>query len=722
MNDPSILKYLEKFQKSPKKRPTILQQTLLPWLKQQGTSEAQHRSKTSNRMSWLHSLRDKKSSSKRKSLPADTGICQSILLPWWRVLIECVPYVHLAEQGFYFDCIVAIMSRYEFIAYDLRSRTIPAEDTQYTGLLRATLEYAIDITSISNPPPGAVIFCAHILALCFFKVPGLASSLLANLPVKPSAIKRLQREMMDNAASHAKRSSSSSDMYASLPTHLHPLMKAPTTPTTKRTGDTFHFTPQWLARWQTSDRAFFILFYQYYHTCLMSYIAEAIPEPQLLSLHERNAILAISPGYMHLSAYMAARVITLLQTQYTASPPTASKEAVSTILALSAQQRKTSLSNKPRALEAATRRYAYCLTWCSTSASLFNDMLNVWLRTIVTSIRWTDSESVFCLLDLIDNVIADLQRKSGNLPPVDLPFLIHALQLILERADSAIIHLRTFALIYTHFDFLTQRVDLLDVLCNRVLLQPYIFESFITHWHSSVRAYYLQCLFWRVSPLWSSEFVCWDPSLPNSCDGKRCFRDSWLQGSTASTFDGITDRAKYRQCTLEIHRTLEVLLKLFRQHHAYLNQQLESRKLDSSKERQKFLAQLQSSSCSTTAQQQQQQQTHFRSQLLTVTSTTSTSNKKYQREIYVFPSPYRLSFIGDDTSDDADSGYISSGNTTPRPSLLPDNNWQYRATAHVYATKAIEEIQSLTQFARVTPSIPSSLSVDWPSAWTNPLL
>lgn len=164
-------------------------------------------------------------------------------------------------------------------------------------------------------------------------------------------------------------------------------------------------------------------------------------------------------------------------------------------------------------------------------------------------------------------------RKSGNLPPVDLPFLIHALQLILERADSAIIHLRTFALIYTHFDFLTQRVDLLDVLCNRVLLQPYIFESFITHWHSSVRAYYLQCLFWRVSPLWSSEFVCWDPSLPNSCDGKRCFRDSWLQGntilfspaksvrfmvhglihqigSTASTFDGITDRAKYRQCTL----------------------------------------------------------------------------------------------------------------------------------------------------------------------------
>lgn len=165
-----------------------------------------------------------------------------------------------------------------------------------------------------------------------------------------------------------------------------------------------------------------------------------------------------------------------------------------------------------------------------------------------------------------------------------------------------------------------------------------------------------------------------------------------------------------------------MLLKLFRQHHAYLNQQLESRKLDSSKERQKFLAQLQSSSCSTTAQQQQQQQTHFRSQLLTVTSTTSTSNKKYQREIYVFPSPYRLSFIGDDTSDDADSGYISSGNTTPRPSLLPDNSWQYRATAHVYATKAIEEIQSLTQFARVTPSIPSSLSVDWPSAWTNPLL
>ena len=88
--------------------------------------------------------------------------------------------------------------------------------------------------------------------------------------------------------------------------------------------------------------------------------------------------------------------------------------------------------------------------------------------------------------------------------------------------------MRTLAFVFTNFGFLTQRPELLDMLCNKILLHPYLFERFIIHWNSGVRIFYLQCLFWRIRPLWSFSTVQWGfkDNLKSACDGFKCW-NAW---------------------------------------------------------------------------------------------------------------------------------------------------------------------------------------------------
>lgn len=87
--------------------------------------------------------------------------------------------------------------------------------------------------------------------------------------------------------------------------------------------------------------------------------------------------------------------------------------------------------------------------------------------------------------------------------------------------------MRTLAFISNHFGFLTPRTDLLDLVCNRILLQPFCFERFALHWHTGVQSYYLAILFWHVRPLWSKDPVRW-LQAGEGCDGRRC-RDAWCR-------------------------------------------------------------------------------------------------------------------------------------------------------------------------------------------------
>lgn len=60
---------------------------------------------------------------------------------------------------------------------------------------------------------------------------------------------------------------------------------------------------------------------------------------------------------------------------------------------------------KPRSIDAATRRYAYCLAWCSFEVheNLFQDMINVWMRCIIRDVRWPDAKGVYCKCEKYKN-------------------------------------------------------------------------------------------------------------------------------------------------------------------------------------------------------------------------------------------------------------------------------------------------------------------------------
>lgn len=111
---------------------------------------------------------------------------------------------------------------------------------------------------------------------------------------------------------------------------------------------------------------------------------------------------------------------------------------------------------------------------------------------------------------------------------LDLPFVLHTLNIILVQCDNTIVQMRVLVFIYSQFSSLTEsHPDLMAMLCNRILLHPFVFERYLTHWHSGVRVIFLQCLFWRLRPLWSSAAVPWKPtpvsSTQRECNGKYCW-------------------------------------------------------------------------------------------------------------------------------------------------------------------------------------------------------
>ena len=66
---------------------------------------------------------------------------------------------------------------------------------QHRKMLTQTLQYAIDRLNQKGVYSNVIAFCARILAICFFKLPGVAFGLLHALPVSRSYISRMAKTM-----------------------------------------------------------------------------------------------------------------------------------------------------------------------------------------------------------------------------------------------------------------------------------------------------------------------------------------------------------------------------------------------------------------------------------------------------------------------------------------------------------------------------------------------
>ncbi|KAI7857858.1 hypothetical protein BDC45DRAFT_602945 [Circinella umbellata] len=744
-----LTKTLEKFKKNQRRKSQIVEQTLLVWLRNNSSNDTNVRPtpKTSHSES-VRSTTDKHTAKKKSDDPvykkkktlkgilslrnnSKKSVSQQqpsgdskkvnpssnpsssmilILLQWWRALIETVQFLQHTERTRYFDSLIEIVSREEFLYYDhaptaeILGRNCSNDVkskwpylSEYHELLNSTLNYAIVTADTSAVHPGTVIFCAHTLALCFFKVPGLASALLQTLPVEEDTVLSIRKELIgDDDVSAQEYSSYQTRLCKAMPVHLTNCNED------RQLQVPLKSTGHWISRWKTSDRSLFIMFYQKYHINLNAYINAAQggnDKREPLPIETRNIFLVLSPGYVHFASYLTEKVSSLLRTsvmdemsrcnEYTAATVSAStaatqhQQTLSSLLherpssvaaakttaaelpnrpgspavlpmvtrtppitrpsspttttiglepAPSTSRSNSSVSTgtpeinvisantnninnvdqkqthtgKPKGLDSATRRYAYCLTSCAIDPAgsssdnsgrnhhhhkntfditAYQDMINVWLRAITKTISWTSPESAFCLIDFFENVIIELQKNhyNGIFPLVDIPFILHVVHLLLVKTDNTIVHMRTLAFVFTNFGFLTQRPELLDMLCNKILLHPYLFERFIIHWNSGVRIFYLQCLFWRIRPLWSFSTVQWGfkDNLKSACDGFKCWNawneeqhddnDPFISGHNQTQMKGDISISEHRKYALEVHLTLETLLASFLQQYTRLD-------------------------------------------------------------------------------------------------------------------------------------------------------
>ncbi|KAI8071380.1 hypothetical protein BC940DRAFT_294314 [Gongronella butleri] len=308
----TLRKLLTKFQTKIKHRHHLLKHQVLPWF--HGQHECQDGGTPPRAMD-----------------PALEDQAVLILLRWWRTLILRVQHVNYTERSLYFECIVEIIARPEFLDYDYEHAADSYEDwygvveqqtlatrtclEEYRFLLVTTLHYAMDRLNHKAIYSNMISFCAKILALCFVKVPSVANSLCQLLPVKAAMMRRVVAEMGANVNDLDQRQR----LEKLFPVFLHPLMtthlpsykqhlseQAPQQAALTLTGN-------WVRRWQSDDSELFFWFYRHYHVTMQSYLLQACTCG--LSVAQRHGVLVCAPGYAYLAGYVGSKMQALLNMQ-----------------------------------------------------------------------------------------------------------------------------------------------------------------------------------------------------------------------------------------------------------------------------------------------------------------------------------------------------------------------------------------------------------------------
>ncbi|KAL0093807.1 hypothetical protein F4703DRAFT_1831751 [Phycomyces blakesleeanus] len=711
----TMRKALVKFEEKPRQRQATVKKHLLPCLHQHDlvplpskkfkkTSYDTIKPLTETTGSTLSFWEQKANAILRCSFSSKDKELQSgrlVLLKWWKILLENASEVSYTERTIYYECILEIMSRNEFVDYDhtepftydqwvstisengtkyqfcdTRSKSLIGE---YRHMLNTTLKYAIEKMNQKALYSDIIVFCAKVLALCFFKVPGVASSLIRISEIQPNIIRRLRLEMggLNDCAQYH------SYLQYAFPQHLHSIMRYDSqvtqlnAPAGNKKSPTEVF-GNWVRRWKSDDSELFFSFYRQYHATLDTFISAVFPTLHQQTLHQRNSMLAVSPGYVYIVSFFTSKVDSLLHREInsvtTMHPAQVSKEsspqpsttthvknepfltseselqikqgtctqtsleqpsndinaysdaikalenkdmsdsaimdAQAAILSFGEQARqnqepvaKQFLSSnylpqhigKPPPLEVTTKRYAECLAWTtivSSTSGLYQDMINVLLRTVIKKTSLSCVESVFCLLDFIEATIHEIKSihlTPSNLP-IDMPFLNHTIRILLVQSDHSITLLRTLSFVYMHFSFLTPTAELLDFLAVQILLEPSTFERLLLHWGRHVRVFFLRCLMWRVGRVWTSMSIRWgnahDRAMQRGgrgddvlCDGRECLK-VWMKNNNLLKSKGIHPNASiqqklsYDQCALEVHLVLEAMLESFHNQYSHLQKHL----------------------------------------------------------------------------------------------------------------------------------------------------
>ncbi|KAI8583756.1 hypothetical protein K450DRAFT_195503 [Umbelopsis ramanniana AG] len=537
-------KALVRFHNKDRHKLDILRHQLLPWLARR------------------HPANQKEISSGR-----------NILLRWWRALMNTVVHTVYNERSYYFEAILEIMIRPEFVEFDrcgssdykqwanldcsikLTDPAMEEDYRTYRSLLLNTLQYAIDRLNQKAVYSNVIVFCAKIFALSFFKIPGMSKALLQVLTLPKSIYRRVQTEM----GWFEELSNYRQDVISVIPHHLRDLIcddyrtltnniklgKSNTPKPIEQAGN-------WLRRWQSDDSELFFAFYKHYHMVLKEYLQPMNAGLGHRSSQHNTAMLSAAPAYVFLASFFQGKIDSLLHREinsvttivqwdsngiprdnsqhhpvgmeddpsFEANPviggsSTDDGRPINTFIANSPPPPGAN-HGKPKVLELATRRYADCVvkSVLSCDQGTFHGMADVWVRTAIKRTKLCAVESIFCLFDLLEMIVHDFTahpEKNGTLCslPINVPFILETIRTILQNSDHTVALVRTLSFVYNHFELLTRDPASANDLCLDTLLNPSTFERLLLHWSRNVRVFFIRTLIWRVGTIWKDAQVSW---------------------------------------------------------------------------------------------------------------------------------------------------------------------------------------------------------------------
>ncbi|KAG0328624.1 hypothetical protein BG004_002500 [Podila humilis] len=451
---------------------------------------------------------------------------------------------------------------------------------QYRKTLTQSLQYAIERLNQKGVYSNVITFCAKILALCFFKLPGVAFGLLHALPASRSYVSRVAKAM-----NIARENSGMPQIMNFFPDHLSSICFEGSGSwwrefeKQKRRMATGESTPpmemfgNWVRRWQSDDSELFFAFYRHYHHCLAQYLEAPLHRLQAggwATSAIAPKVYAGAPGYLYLSAFFLTKIEGLVHREIhpvttivqfepnsgngangavdrdramasvatgefpgTAAPPAVKLSNGSDGNNNNSDDRKDNNNNsnnnnnngaqsatgKPKVLDMASRRFVETIVAIMEDhGNIYGAMLDIWIKAVVTKTSVYDVESVFCLLDFLDMLIAELESResirlydselssvplnsgpSSIFVPIHVQFILTTLHLLLSSSDHTVTLMRTISFIYQNFSLLTGTIQSLEQLTLGTLLSPPIFEKCYLHWARNVRLYYMRCLVWKVA-------------------------------------------------------------------------------------------------------------------------------------------------------------------------------------------------------------------------------
>lgn len=205
----------------------------------------------------------------------------------------------------------------------------------------------------------------------------------------------------------------------------------------------------WVRRWQSDDSELFFAFYRHYHQCLTQYLEVPLQRIQVDGWATSTIaakVYAGAPGYLYLSAFFLTKieglvhreihpVTTIVQFEPNAAnesgaaekdramasvatgefPGTTAPPAVKVANGADAGKDGANggaTTGKPKVLDMASRRFVETIVVIMEDhGNIYGAMLDIWIKAAITKTSIYDVESVFCLLDFLDMLIAELESR-----------------------------------------------------------------------------------------------------------------------------------------------------------------------------------------------------------------------------------------------------------------------------------------------------------------------